>query len=207
MKKILIFGDSYSTFAGLIPEGYAPYYPNLDVLSPGDTWWKKLATKTGSELVQNNSWSGSTIGYTGYGNSDCSQDSSFIYRYRKLKSDGFFASNPIDTVLVFGGTNDSWADAPLGELQFSNFTEADLYNVLPAICYFMYTLKTDLPSAKIVFIINTELKPEIMDGMEKAAKYFGVEAVRLQSIDKQEGHPTEQGMTDICEALIQTIEF
>lgn len=26
MRNLLIFGDSYSTFAGYIPEGYAAYY-------------------------------------------------------------------------------------------------------------------------------------------------------------------------------------
>ena len=84
-KNTLIFGDSYSTYAGHIPEGYAVYYsgkratpPDLEDVS--ETWWHRLITETGSTLVRNDSWSGSTICYTGYNNTDCSETSSFICR-------------------------------------------------------------------------------------------------------------------------------
>ena len=78
----MIFGDSYSTFEGMVPYGYATFYPELDVKTAEDTWWRRFVCKTKYDLIQNNSWSGSTIGYTGYGNSDCSVSSSFIYRYK-----------------------------------------------------------------------------------------------------------------------------
>ena len=111
-----------------IPEGYKTYYPALDVESVEDTWWTKFLKETNSNLVHNNSWSGSTICYTGYAG-DCSQTSSFICRYRKLKECGFFKENEIDTIFVFGGTNDSWANAPLGNLQFDSWAEKDLFEV------------------------------------------------------------------------------
>ena len=206
MKNFIIFGDSYSTFKEHIPNGYATYYPNLDVESVEQTWWKILEKKTGAKLAQNNSWSGSTLGHTGYYQSDCSKTSSFIYRYRKLKEEGFFKQNGIDTVLVFGGTNDSWADAPLGEMKFGDWEERDLFSVLPAICYFAYTLKTDLPNAEIVFIINTEIKKEIQDGMEEAANYYGLKFVRLKDIAKDCGHPTEKGMESICEQVLKVLQ-
>lgn len=40
-KKVSILGDSYSTFAGHNPEGYAPFYPNdrNDVTKVEETWW------------------------------------------------------------------------------------------------------------------------------------------------------------------------
>ena len=89
LGNVMIFGDSYSTYEGYVPEGYAVYYtghredePNIcDV---NDTWWGRVLNETQSTLIQNNSWSGSTIGYTGYNNADCSRDSSFIYRFKKL---------------------------------------------------------------------------------------------------------------------------
>ena len=148
-NKFIVFGDSYSTYKGHIPEGFVTYYP----YEPNDeehafaqfgyeeTWWGRLINENGWELLHNNSWSGSTICYTGYNGFDCSRVNSFIYRYRKLKEDGFFEKNQVDTVLVFGGTNDNWADSPLGELKFSNWEEKDFYNVLPSISYFMYCLK------------------------------------------------------------------
>ena len=77
MKNVLIFGDSYSTFKEYTPKGIETYYPSLDVNSVEETWWNRLKEKTDFCLVQNNSWSGSTISYIGYGNRDCSKTSSF----------------------------------------------------------------------------------------------------------------------------------
>ena len=94
-------------------------------------------------------------------------------RYRQLKEEGFFEKNSIDSIFVFGGTNDSWAEAPLGEVMLSGWEEKDLFCVLPAICYFAYILKTDMPEAEIVFLANTGIKDEIRNCFETAAKHFG----------------------------------
>ena len=39
-KKVSILGDSYSTFQGVNPEGYNPFYPNdrNDVTEVSQTW-------------------------------------------------------------------------------------------------------------------------------------------------------------------------
>ena len=89
LKNVLIFGDSYSTFKGYIPEGYAVYYSEnyreeTDVRNVAETWWHQLFSEIKSGLILNNSWSGSTICYTGYNNTDCSETSSFICRLDKL---------------------------------------------------------------------------------------------------------------------------
>jgi hypothetical protein len=214
MKDVIIFGDSYSTFEGYIPEGYATYYcpngreqgPAVTKMDVESTWWKQFVELCGVNLLLNNSWSGSTIGYTGYDNADCSKSSSFIYRYKKLRSEGFFDKNTVDTVLVFGGTNDSWSNSPLGEMKYADWEEKDLFNVLPAICYFAYTLKTDLPTANIVFIINTDIKEEIQTAIENAASYFGAKSIRMHNIDKENGHPTAKGMGEICKQVAEGLQ-
>ena len=43
--------------------------------------------------------------------------------------------NRIDTFFLFGGTNDSWANSPLGDRLTSDWKDADLYNVFPAFSY------------------------------------------------------------------------
>ena len=201
----MIFGDSYSTFEGYIPEGYAFYYkndekPGTDVRHVEETWWYGLFAEIGANLVQNNSWSGSTIGNTGY-DGDCSKTSSFICRLETLKENGFFEKNEIDTVFVFGGTNDSWSNAPLGEIKLSNHTKEDLFFVCPAICYFIGRLKEILPSTNIVSIINTNLKEEIRDTIKAASDHNGTAYVALSEIDKQSGHPTIKGMAEIKEQV------
>ena len=198
MKNAIILGDSYSTYKGYIPEGYPTYYPSVDVDSADKTWWGMLCEQADVKWIQNNSWSGSPLGFTGYNGDDCSRFGSFIARYRDLKNNGFFEQNKIDTVFVLGGTNDSWADAPLGEVQLGNWEESDLFSVLPAICYLTYILKNDLPEADIILIINTDIKPEIRDCFEVAAKAFGAKFVRLRDVDKVNNHPTAAGMAAIC---------
>ena len=210
LGNIFIFGDSYSTYEGMIPEGYAVYYskegrgdPEFMVtkMELSDTWWMQVINATGATLVQNNSWSGSTVGYTGY-SGDCSHSSSFIYRYRQLKEKGFFEENKIDTLFVFGGTNDSWSNAPLGELKFDDFKEEELFSVLPAISYFMKTLKEELPETRIIFIANCDIKSEVVDGIKAAGEHFGVETVELKDVTKEHGHPNVRGMKDIAEQVL-----
>jgi len=206
MKKAIIFGDSYSTYADYIPQNYPTYYPCGDVDDVNKTWWGRLGKQADIEWIHNNSWSGSPLGFTGYNNLNCSGFGSFIARYRELKNAGFFEKNNINTVFVFGGTNDSWADAPLGKMQFSNWEDRDLFCVLPAICYFTYILKTELPDAEIVMLINTGIKKEIQDCFENAADYFGVNFVRLQNIDKESNHPTAIGMAEICDQVAAALK-
>ena len=210
--KLLIIGDSYSTYKGMIPDGYAHYYapeivlPHAPVtkMELDDTWWIKFIRTTGVELVLNNSWSGSTIGYTGYAG-DCSTTSSFICRYRKLMASGFFEEHEIDTVFVFGGTNDSWSEAPLGKEQYSDWKEEDLFNVLPAICHFLYTLTQDHPNMRVIVIGNCDIKPEVIDCLKNAAKAFGADFVALHEIDKMSGHPTPLGMEQICSQVLELL--
>lgn len=214
MKNIVIFGDSYSTHANSIPKEYKTYYSNkgrdqgpaVTKLKIEDTWWYRYISHIGGNLVRNDSWSGSTIGYTGFNGEDCSKTSSFICRYRNLKRSGFFEQNKVDTVIVFGGTNDSWSDAPLGEIKTADWEEQDLYFVLPAIAYFACMLKTDLPEAEIVFVINTDIKEEVKSCIEETAKYYGFKSVRLQNISKDCAHPTADGMLQISEQLIRHLE-
>ena len=206
LGKVFILGDSYSTFENCIPEGYVPWYFNdikndTDVNNVNQTWWKQLLDSTNSDLVRNCSWSGTTICNTGYGG-DCSKIS-FIARFEKLLSEGFFEKNKIDTFFVFGGTNDCWANAPIGELMYSDWSRDDLFSVLPGACYLMHILKTKLPQTRIIFIINTDLKQAVSDGIKTACDKYGMEKIVLADIEKQSGHPNKAGMTGIKDQILK----
>ena len=209
--NILIFGDSYSTFKDMIPEGYAWYYPPTiegrpKLTSPEETWWNLLLKETNSTLLLNDSWSGSTIGYTGYDGADNSKTSSFICRLNKMIDRGFFEENRVDTILVFGGTNDDWADAPIGNTKYRDIKEKDLYSALPAVCFFAEKLKKCAPNARIAFIINSELKYEITTGIMRACRHYGLEYVLLSKIDKKSGHPTVKGMKQIKNQILRKLK-
>ena len=201
IKNVVIFGDSYSTFRGFIPEKYSPWYSEggrpeqTDVFRVEDTWWYPLSKELGFNIVRNDSWSGSTLAHF-IPPEGMPFRPSFIERFEKLEKDGFF-NQKIDTVLVFGCTNDSWKDVPLGDVKFDNFVEKELYSVCPAVCYFIKRLKEVLPESNIVFLINTGLKPEIVEAIKAASDFNGTSCVELVDINKQSGHPNVKGMLEI----------
>ena len=90
-------------------------------------------------------------------------------------------------------------------MQYKDWTEKDLYNVLPAICYLMATLKHNLPNTRIVFIANCDIRTEIIVGMKSAGEYFNVEVVELQEVEKDCGHPTAKGMEQIATQILRKI--
>lgn len=212
IRNVVIFGDSYSTFRGYIPEKYSPWYSEggkpeqTDVFRVEDTWWHSLASELSLNIVRNDSWSGSTLAhFIPPEGSQFPFRPSFIERFEGLVKDGFF-NEKIDTVMVFGCTNDSWKDLPLGEIKFDDFKENDLHSVCSAICYFTKRLKEVLPEANIILIINTGLKPEITRAMKEAAEFYGTFYVELENIGKQSGHPNVQGMIQIKEQVKSFIE-
>ena len=209
-NNTIILGDSYSTFTDFIPNGYLSYYseiekPETDVTKVSQTWWAQVVNDANLNLILNNSWSGSTIGYTGYNNSDCSESSSFIFRLKELIKDNFFVKNEIHKVFVFGGTNDSWADAPLGEMKFEDWTNDDLYYVLPAICYFFNLLRESLPQSEIYCMINIGLKPEISSCLKTSSERYSITPITFDTIDKRDGHPTIEGMKNIKDTVLKIL--
>lgn len=209
LGNVFILGDSYSTFENCIPEGFATYYsserPGSDVKSMQDTWWGIVLNATESNLVLNSSWSGTTICNTGYDKADCS-DKSFIARFDKLISDGFFKQNKIDTLFLFGGTNDCWAYSPIGEKVTSNWTKEQLYSFKPAFCYLIDKIRKALPNTKLLSIVNTEFLPEFDNAIKTLSEELNVDTVILSDIEKTEGHPTKKGMEQIAEQVLKYLK-
>ena len=194
-KKVSILGDSYSTFYGHVsPAANLCWYgvpgekKENDVTKVEETWWYRFIHEHGFQLERNNSYSGSTVCHTGYEKADYS-DRSFITRIHNLGTP--------DIILVFGGTNDSWAGAPIGAYQYDGWTKADLYSFRPAFCYLLASLKQLYPAARIYNITNSELSEEVTDSMDEICRHYGIENIRLHDIDKQWGHPSVQGMQSI----------
>ena len=199
VQNIVILGDSYSTFEGHIPDGFATYYSptdeRTDVRRVEDTWWYLLCKEMNVNLVQNNSWSGSTVSYTGR-SGDCSKTSSFITRLEKLAAENFFEKNKIDTLLILGATNDHRIDVPLGNMQW-DATHEELFSVRPAICRLVQRASEYLPNGNVVFIINEELKPDIKQAIIEASEHYGTSFFGLCGITTNNRHPTVEGMKQI----------
>ena len=163
-----------------------------DVTQVDETWWRLFLKQYGYRLECNNSYSGATVCHTGYEGADYS-DRSFVTRMSDL-------GHP-DIILVFGGTNDSWAGVPIGEYQYADWDREDLYAFRPALCRLLDFLVTEYPDATVYFITNTELSEPVTESIDAACRHYGIANIRLHDIDKQWGHPSVQGMKSICEQV------
>lgn len=201
-NNVFIMGDSYSTYEGYIPAGYSIYYSderkeNPIVRGVEKTWWKMLEKENDLNIILNDSFSGSTICNTVREN--FAVTTSFVSRIDKYITEKFFTENKINTMFIFGGTNDSWIDAPVGNLKYADWTNDDLKCVLPAFCYLLDKAKK--VANDIIVIVNTDLKEEITQGFKEACEQLQVKCLCLKEIDKECGHPTELGMKQICKQV------
>ena len=193
-KKVSVLGDSYSTFQGIIPANYSTFYPNNqnDVKEVEQTWWSLYIKAKGYELEKNDSWGGTTICGTGYGRMDSSRNN-FIARVDSL-------GNP-DIIFVFGGTNDAWANSPIGEYQYADWTKEDCKNFRPALACLFDMLQKRYPKAKLVSLLNSELREPINESMREVCKHYKVQLIELHDMEKPNGHPSISGMKSIREQL------
>lgn len=210
LGNVFILGDSYSTFEGYIPEGYEAWYNSEkkdcnDVCRVEECWWHQFFEKAPATLVHNCSWSGTTICNTGYNGEDC-RHKSFIARLDRLIDEGFFEENKIDTMFIFGSTNDCWAGSPTGERKLSDWTAEDLYTVYPAFSYMLSRAKAALPNGRIVFIMNCYLRPEFFEEFRISCEHYGVDFLPLTEFHIGGGHPTVLGMQQICDQVIEFLE-
>jgi hypothetical protein len=203
-KSISILGDSYSTFQGYLqPDTNAVWYwdnveaMNTDVHHVRETWWHQFIKKNGYRLCVNNSFSGSTICYSGYKTvgpdfTDYS-DRAFVTRLDKLGCP--------DIIFVFGGTNDSWAGSPIGEYKYSGWTREDLFSFRPAMACMLEKMIDRYPNVKIYFLLNDDLREEIDESVKAICSHYEVDLIELVDIHKINGHPSVKGMRQICEQI------
>lgn len=197
-RSISILGDSYSTFKGfVVPDTNFVWYPqekveNNDVQDIRQLWWHQLIREHGYRLCQNNSFSGATICHTGYNKEDYS-DRSYCTRL-------WYLGAP-DIILVFGGTNDSWAHSPIGDFQYGGWKKSDLYQFRPAMAYLLANLQNRYPGTELYVIINTELGDDVTSSMKTICDHYNVPYIQLRDIDKQWGHPSQKGMKAIADQV------
>lgn len=203
-----ILGDSYSTFDGWITPGNIFYYPQPqyvdDVLAVEDTWWHQMMTRQDMRLLINDSYSGSTV--CTHVRDNQPDSSSFVWRSKEFFSNLESGKERPDYIFVFGGTNDSWLDRAVGQVRFEGRNEEDLRQILPSFCFVLEHMIRQNPGSVVVLVVNTDLKPEIAEGMIAAGKHYGAVNVVLADIDKQNGHPSKLGMTQIAQQVQAVLE-
>ena len=203
-QSVTIFGDSYSTFEGYIePASNEPWYfqngnkpQRTDVTDVTQTWWHQLLSRRGWHLCMNNSYSGSTVSYSGYDGADYSLRS-FNTRMTNLGCP--------DIIFVFAGTNDSWAGAPMGDYQYDDFAHANLFQFRPAMARMLDYMTKRYINTRIYFILNDGLRDEVNSSVLTICQHYGVPCIRLHDIDKMSGHPSMKGMQQIAQQIEEFI--
>lgn len=203
-KAVSILGDSYSTFEGYVsPETNEMWYyaqgerGRTDVMDVKQTWWHQLISRQGWKLCQNNSYSGSTISYHGYSSNDYSKRS-FLTRMVDLGCP--------DIIFIFGATNDSWAGAPVGDYQYENLSKANFWTFRPAMARMLEWMTNRYVGADIYFLLNDGLRDDINESVRTICQHYGVKCIELKDIDKQSGHPSVKGMTQIADQISEAIK-
>ena len=113
--------------------------------------------------------------------------------------------NP-DIILICGGTNDSWAGSPIGDYVYGNWTTEQLYYFRPAMAKMLYDLRGNYPTARLLFILNSELRESINESVHTICKHYDVECLDLKDIEKQAGHPSVKGMTAFAQQVAKALE-
>lgn len=193
-----VLGDSYSTFEGYVdPEtnDVWSFYDTIGVTQPEQMWWYQVAQATGWILDQNNSFSGSLVCNMNYNN--YYGPHSFLRRMDNL-------GNP-DVILVFGGTNDMWDEAPMGEYKYEGWTEEELCAFRPALACLFDGLQRSYPEAKIWFMADSALGEDFMESVHVIAAHYQIKSIDLHDIHKAWGHPNAEGMADIATQVVNAV--
>jgi hypothetical protein len=111
-----------------------------------------------------------------------------------------------DILLIFGNTNDCWCGAKMGEYVYSGWKRADLYTYRPALAKLLNDALSRYPNVRIYFIMNTDLRKDIVESTTTICKYYGIPVIELKDIEKKSGHPNQKGMKAISEQVLKAIK-
>ena len=76
---------------------------------------------------------------------------------------------------------------------------------MPALKRLIETAKSSLKNVRIIFIINTELKPEIQDAIIEECVTDEIQYILLKNIQKINGHPNKTGMEQIAVQIYEEL--
>ena len=210
--RFSVLGDSFSALEGTVdPETNDVWtsYAHVGVTSSEQMWWHKVATEMGWAMDKNNSFSGSLVSnFYDFDSGD------YYARYSYLRRMDYLG-NP-DVIFVFGGTNDIYKKAPLGDFVYSEWTEEQLYAYRPAMAYLLDYLKRQHPNAKIYFLIDMELcindetiedatRQAYIESMHRIANHYNVDCIDIYGIHKSYWHPNAQGQDDIARQVLEAL--
>ena len=227
-KQFSILGDSISTLEGYNPSGYKVFYTEENSKKSGvthiqDTWWGKVISYFGGELLINNSWSGSRV--TKFPDSEavfpagCSKERTSTLHRENIRP---------DVIIVYLGFND-WANGVKtgNETRILTEEDSDLFDL--AYDNMLNQIKSNYPKSEIWCCTLCETyisrRPDFIfphrhagihieeynDIIRKVVQKNGCNLMDLYSYktpyDSMDGsHPTSDGMDTIAKMVIRSMQ-
>lgn len=147
-KKISIYGDSISTYAGWIPEGNDTYYTgsNAGVSDVSQTWWKRLIDTLDLTLLVNNSWSGRAV--SSVRDNQAGHQTDAAYKQANVDALASGGISP-DIIIIKLGINDFNYNAILGDYDGSSALPTDPTKFLDAYAIMLDEIMTSYPLAEV----------------------------------------------------------
>lgn len=204
---ISIYGDSVSTFAGWLPEGYAPYYPinPVNVLNVEETWWYNAISKVNAKFLMNASYSNTGVVTTGSAEALKGTEISRIKNLRKDNQDP-------DIIIIYLGINDCKRD-----VSAKNFKEGYITMIERMQKEFVNTdiMICTLNACSFSFQQCYALLDEYNVALREIASEFNLALIELDKVITEENkaqymanmlHPNRAGMDEIANEVIKVLK-
>lgn len=222
-RKVGIFGDSISTFAGeLYDDTYRAFYPDMDpnynnedpakavkaVDTKEKTWWGRIIfdKMRHGEVDVVNSWGGTKMVHHKYIGSDGTT------KYWAGFIDRVYNFDDPDIIFIHGGTNDTNGSTPLGEYTWdTSLGEGNHTKFRNCYIEIIKALQDRFQDVKIIIIVGDRLGSDYAESAIAVAGHFGLPYVSFQddsaSIEKCKGsHPTSAGFEYMANKIYTELE-
>lgn len=229
-KRVCIYGDSISTFAGYNSNGNVTRYPLSGTLTNVDeTWWKLLIDNNGATLGINESWAGIRVAWNG--TTTNTYQGADIHLAAQARIDKLGGNGKPDYIFVFGGTNDvNYREVPIGTFDYTNpagLTDAQIAT-LPVDTFasayrtMLIRLLKTYQTSKVIVILplytaktDAENLDKYNEVIKEACDFFGVPFIDLRTAGitmfnrsryQPDGvHPNTDGMRLIYECIQRSL--
>ena len=220
-KYFSVVGDSISTLLGYIPEGYALYYDDGNKRAAGiqrwtDTWWGQILSRLDGELLENNSWSGSTVSYHAE-----FTPGSFAHLDSRMSQLGYGDKKP-DVIMIYMGVNDWGSGTPIEpkegmedresfvgsyrimlELIKEHYPDAEVWCIAPAVS----SMRGE-PEWQFPYCLGGIHLDNYVNTIKKVAEekgYIFVDASKNKiPVEALDGiHPTKTGMKTLADEILR----
>ena len=197
-KTISVLGDSITTYAGYIPDGFAHFYPypTADLADVNQTWWMQFINHYGMKLLANNAWSGSAVA------GDAQSAAQKLSRLEHL----CIGEVKPDVILIFMGANDAGS-------QYITLNHFDVaYNTM------LSNIKASSPDSEIILcklppitMISESDQVSYNEVIEKYATSYNLAILdfsiaflrsEVSTYLVDSAHPNKSGMDKLAEVAI-----